>query len=79
MPPNFQPTLSSAAIREVDAHLHAPYTMQGAMGVERQLPKNITLAVTYTHSRGVDVLRHARGIGKEPKQVVAPVHRLDGA
>ena len=27
------------------------------MGVERQLPKNMTLSVTYTHSRGVDVLR----------------------
>ena len=57
LPLNFQPTLSSAAIREIDAHLHAPYTMQGAMGVERQLPKNVMLAVTYTHSRGVDVLR----------------------
>ncbi|MGA3076775.1 MAG: carboxypeptidase regulatory-like domain-containing protein [Bryobacteraceae bacterium] len=57
VPPNFQPTLNAAAIREIDAHLHAPYTMQGAIGVERQLPKNVTLAVTYTHSRGVDVLR----------------------
>ncbi len=57
LPPNFQPTLNAAAIREIDGHLHAPYTMQGAMGVERQLPKNVTLAVTYTHSRGVDVLR----------------------
>jgi hypothetical protein len=57
VPPNFQPTLNAAAIREIDVHLHAPYTMQGAIGVERQLPKNVTLAVTYTHSRGVDVLR----------------------
>ena len=56
-PPSSEYTQESSAIREIDAHLHAPYTMQGAMGVERQLPKNITLAVTYTHSRGVDVLR----------------------
>ncbi|HLY18996.1 MAG TPA: carboxypeptidase regulatory-like domain-containing protein [Bryobacteraceae bacterium] len=49
--------LISQTIRRIDANLHAPYTLQGAMGVERQLPKNITLAVTYTHSRGVDVLR----------------------
>ena len=56
-PPASEYTLGAAAIREIDAHLHAPYTMQGAMSVERQLPKNITLAVTYTHSRGVDVLR----------------------
>src|ERR1035438_7232031 len=29
----------------------------GFRSVERQLPKNIALAVTYTHSRGVDMLR----------------------
>ena len=57
VPPLSDLTVASATIREIDAHLHAPYTMQGAMGVERQLPKNITLAVTYTHSRGVDMLR----------------------
>jgi hypothetical protein len=57
VPPLSDLTLASSTIREVDAHLHAPYTMQGAMAVERQLPKNVTLSVTYTHSRGVDVLR----------------------
>lgn len=50
-------TPASSTIREIDAHLHAPYTMQSAIGVERQLPKNISLSVNYTHSRGVDVLR----------------------
>ncbi len=56
--PNIPPlTEVPSAIREIDSHLHAPYTMQGAMGVDRQLPKNITLALTYTHSRGVDMLR----------------------
>ncbi len=50
-------TPASSTIREIDAHLHAPYTMQNAIGVERQLPKNISLSVNYTHSRGVDVLR----------------------
>jgi len=66
--PNFYPNVPSLAqlasmssmsstVRRIDANLHAPYTMQAAIGVERQLPKNITLAVNYTHSRGVNVLR----------------------
>jgi len=57
VPPLSDLTVASSTIREIDAHLHAPYTMQAAMGVERQLPKNITVALNYTHSRGVDVLR----------------------
>jgi hypothetical protein len=44
-------------LRRIDANLRAPYTAQGALGLERQLPKNITVAVTYTHSRGIHMLR----------------------
>jgi Carboxypeptidase regulatory-like domain len=46
-----------STLRQIDAHLRAPYTAQGAVGVERQLPKNITIAFTYTHSRGIHMLR----------------------
>jgi hypothetical protein len=49
--------VSPTTIRQIAANLRTPYTAQGAVGVERQLPKNITLAVTYTHSRGVHTLR----------------------
>ena len=65
--PNFYPTIpvladleSSAApqtIRHIAPGLVAPYTVQSAVGIERQLPKNITLAVTYTNSHGVHILR----------------------
>jgi hypothetical protein len=44
-------------IRRVAPGLRAPYTIQSAVGIERQLPKNITLAVTYTNSHGVHILR----------------------
>jgi hypothetical protein len=40
-----------------DANLHSPYLMQSAVSVERQLPSNTTLAVTYTNSRGLHELR----------------------
>ena len=43
-----------------DAHLHAPYLMQCAVTLERQLPDNTTLAVTYTNSHGLHELRSDR-------------------
>ncbi len=65
--PNFFPAVPSVAtlnaalrpqaIRLVDSNLRAPALYQTALGIERQLPKNITLAINYTNSRGVHTLR----------------------
>ncbi len=65
--PNFFasiPTLSSLAgsqsaqaIQEVGSKLRAPYIMQSAAGIERQLPFNTTIAVTYANSHGLHILR----------------------
>ena len=38
---------------QVDPAPRAPYTAQSAIGVDRQLPRNSTMSVTYTFSRGV--------------------------
>src|SRR5579863_2667493 len=43
--------------QRVDSNLRAPYTLQSAFTVERQLPGGSTLAVTYTGSRGIHMLR----------------------
>ncbi len=48
---------SPQVIQEVDAHLRAPYLMQTAFTAERQLPKNTTLALTYSNSHGLHELR----------------------
>jgi hypothetical protein len=45
------------AIYEVDSNIRAPQTFQYAATVERQLPKNTTVSVSYTNSRGVHQLR----------------------
>ena len=45
------------AVRRIDSNLHAPYVIQSAIGVDRQLPKNITLSVNYTNTRGLHNLR----------------------
>ncbi len=54
------PTLSATVgcqagsnIDHVDPNLRTPYTMQGGVGLERQLSKNATLSVTYLASHGV--------------------------
>ena len=48
---------SASIIQEVSSQLRAPYLMQSAVAVERQLPANTTLAVTYTNSHGLHLLR----------------------
>jgi hypothetical protein len=52
---NCGPTTSSAsAIYQIGPRLHAPYTLQGAVSVERQVTKSATVSVTYLNSRGFD-------------------------
>jgi hypothetical protein len=44
-------------VRTLDSNARAPYILQSAIGVERQLPKNTTVAVTFTNSRAEHLLR----------------------
>ena len=39
---------------QINPTLHAPYTIQSAVSVERQVTKSATLSVTYLNSRGFD-------------------------
>ena len=65
--PDFFPNIPSAAslaafrssqvTQEVSASLRAPYIMQSAVTLERQLPAHTTLAVTYTNSHGLHIFR----------------------
>jgi hypothetical protein len=48
---------STQTIQEVSGKLRAPYILQSAVTLERQLAGNITLAVTYTNSHGLHMLR----------------------
>jgi hypothetical protein len=40
----------------ISPNLRAPYTMQGALSLERQLTKTVNMALTYIHSDGVHAL-----------------------
>src|SRR5581483_10323387 len=50
-------TAGQNSISRIDPKLRASYAMQGAFGVERQLPRNTTLAVTYSYNRTVHMLQ----------------------
>jgi len=41
-------------VYQISPSLHAPYNMQGALSVERQVTKSATVAATYVNSRGFD-------------------------
>jgi hypothetical protein len=48
------PPAIASTTYEISNSLHAPYTLQSAISVERQVTKSATLAVTYLNSRGFD-------------------------
>jgi hypothetical protein len=63
--PNFYPnvpaistlTPSQNSVYRMYSDLHAPTIAQFAIGVERQLPRNSTVALTYTATRGTHLLQ----------------------
>ncbi len=46
-------TTTALTIYQSNANLHAPYTMQTGVTLERQITKSANIAVTYLNSRGV--------------------------
>jgi hypothetical protein len=65
--PDFFPTVPSIpviaafqttqSIQRISPTLRAPYIMQSAISLERQLPRNTTLAITYANAHGLHQLR----------------------
>ncbi|MGH9435211.1 MAG: carboxypeptidase regulatory-like domain-containing protein [Terriglobia bacterium] len=47
---------TTPTVYNIDPSLRAPYTIQSAVGLERQVSKNITASVTYLNSHGVHML-----------------------
>ncbi len=65
--PDFFPTVPSLAtltgpvppstIQQVSSTVRTPYLMQSAVGFERQMPLNTTVAITYANTHGLHMLR----------------------
>jgi hypothetical protein len=83
--PQFYPTIplfsalqgmstASPTIYQISSNLRAPYTMQGAASIERQVTKAATLSLTYLNSRGEHAL-YIRNINA-PLNGVYPLQSL---
>jgi Carboxypeptidase regulatory-like domain len=48
---------TTQTIQQISPALRAPYIMQSAISLERQLPHNTTLAITYANAHGLHQLR----------------------
>ena len=65
--PDFFPTIppvpviaafqTQQTIQQISSTLRAPYIIQSALSVERQLPHNTTMAITYANAHGLHQLR----------------------
>lgn len=91
--PNFFPAIPSLeglqttpqVIEELSSSLRAPYIVQSSATVERQLPWNTTLAVTYTNSHGLhqlltnDINAPLPGSGAFPLGQPDPVFLMESA
>ena len=93
--PDFFPNVPSIAslaglraaqiVQRVSGSLRAPYILQSAIGVERQLPGNTTVAITYANSHGLHALRSrdinapVPGSGLLPYGPSGPVFLMESA
>ncbi len=57
IPPISQLPPAGAATYHIDDNLKAPRMLQSAIGIDRQLPRNIQVSFNYIHTRGLNVLR----------------------
>jgi hypothetical protein len=57
IPPTSDLSLGQNTIYEVDPKLRADYSIQSAIGVERQLPRNTTASLTYTNTHAEHYLQ----------------------
>ena len=78
IPPASSLSSSSPLVHDIfTSNLRAPYIIQSAVGVERQLPWHTTLAVNYLNSRGVHLLR-TRNINAPLDGTYNPTNPLSG-
>lgn len=93
--PDFYPNIPAIAslnglqatriVQRISASLRAPYIMQSAIGVERQLPANTTIAITYANSHGLHVFRSRNinapvpGTNLNPYGPAGPIFQVESA
>jgi len=64
--------LATPTVYKVSPTLHAPYTIQSALSVERQVTKSATVSVTYLNSRGFHLFGTINANAPLPGTTVRP-------
>jgi hypothetical protein len=100
--PNFFPNVPAPAtvaalgydsLQQVSGRMRAPYIIQSALSLERQLSANTALAITYTYSHGVHLFRsedinapspgtfnpNVPGSGVFPLGFAGPIFRMESS
>lgn len=77
-------TPTTSTVYRIDPNLRSPYVMQTAIGVERQVTKNMTLTVNYLNSRGLHQLITENINAVQPDGTVAfpgqgPIYQFESA
>jgi hypothetical protein len=67
---------STHIVQQVDTRLRAPYIMQSAITVDRQLVRGSTVSITYTNSHGMHQLR-SRDLNAPLPGTFDPTHSLN--
>lgn len=76
---------STQSVQKISNSLRAPYLIQTALGVERQLPANTTVAITYAASHGLHQFRSRNinapvpGTGLFPYGATGPIFLIESA
>lgn len=68
--------LGGSSIYHVDPNLHVPTQLQSAVGIDRQLPHNITISVNYLNTRGTHILQTMNINSPYPGTYVPPAGGL---
>jgi hypothetical protein len=67
---------AGSTIFHVDPTLHVPTQLQSAIGIDRQLPHNITVSINYLNTRGTHILETININSPFPGTYVPPVNNL---
>jgi hypothetical protein len=66
-------TQAGATVYHIDPNMHVPTQLQSAIGIDRQLPHNLTLSVNFLNTRGSHILQTYNINSPFPGTYVPPV------
>jgi hypothetical protein len=76
IPPTSTLPLAGSNIYHVDSNLHVPTQLQSAVGIDRQLPHNVSISVNYLNTRGTHIAQTYNINAPFPGTYIPPIGGL---